>query len=270
MPGILAALGAYLIGAKTLWRERRAEIVLPVACFLVILLSALATSGKFGAGQTLGSMAKRVSFALPLFYVTQSVGIFTLLRSREVLWRRTGTAMAVVLLGVSIYSIVNYWTGREFLNPNYTAPWSDVVSAMEKTRPLGPDTAVFSRGELALDFYLKGESVEAGTVPNGVLVDNGIWGPDDIARDLAAHPARYVWLVSRDRGDRTAADGAERLNDYLAQKYQQVDEVGVMPRSASELHYFKRFMKRDAAPYYISLTEFDTSRPAFEKKELRP
>lgn len=261
IPGVLASLTAFLVGVRTLWRQRRPEILLPLACFLVVLLSALATSGKFGAGQTLGSMAKRVSFALPLFYVTLSVGVFSLIDRAAIVPRRIGAVLAAVLLLVSLCSIRNYWAGREFLNPNYTAPWDEAIQTMQRVRPFGPDTYIFSRGELALDFVLRG-GVQ-GTAPVGVLADNQVGTPEDVARDLAAHPSvRYVWIVARDRGDRTSVDAFEHIQSYMDSRYRRVGSYGVMPRSDSEMRWFKRFMHRDAAPNYIWMNLYDTEAAA--------
>jgi len=265
IPGVLAALGTYLLGARTLWRNRRLEIILPITCLLVIFLSALATSGKFGAGQTLGSMAKRVSFALPLFYVTQSIGIVSLLQSRLANYRKAGLGLAAILLLVSIYSVSNYWRGREFLNPNYTAPWQEVIATMDRVHPFGTDTFVFSRGELALDYYLKNTVNHDGRSAITPWADNNVWTPAHVERNLAEHSVHYIWLVGRDRGDRTAVDDFYRLNSYLSGRYRRIGTYGVMPRSASETYYFKKVMKRDAAPYYIWMNLYDTTqKPAGE------
>ncbi|MBC8102733.1 MAG: glycosyltransferase family 39 protein, partial [Cytophagales bacterium] len=255
IPGVFAALGAYLLGLRAIWRERRPEIIIPIACAAVLILSALATSGKLGGGQTVGSMAKRVSFAIPLFSVTLSVGVFSLVGSASVWTRRVGVALASVLLLVSAYSVANYWTGRQFLNPNYTAPWYETIAVMERTQPLRADTALFSRGELALDYYLKDLQLDS----KGAYINNESSGEQDVVRGLATRSVRYVWIVGRDRGDQISLSGFLQMSDYLKHRYRQVGHYGVMPRTATEAKYLEKFLKRPPAPHYIWMELYDTT-----------
>jgi uncharacterized membrane protein len=258
VPGVLAALGAYFLGFRAMVRARRIEIIIPMVCAAVLLLSALATSGKLGGGQTVGSMAKRVSFAIPLFCVTLSIGIYSLL-DQTTLWRRRfGAALAAVLLLVSCYSVINYWRGQQFLNPYYTAPWGEAIGAMQEVRPLRQDVALFSRGEYALDYYLKDQRLDQV----GAYIDNKVVDEQAMIKGLAAHPSRYVWIVGRDRGDRISVDGFTRMSDYLKSHYMQVGSYGVMPRSATESKYLQKFLKRPAAPHYIWMELYDTRNPA--------
>jgi uncharacterized membrane protein len=257
VPGVFAALVSYFLGVRTLLRQRRIEIIIPVVCAAVLLLSAIVTSGKLGGAQTVGSMAKRVSFAIPLFCVTLSVGIYSLRDGASVLGRRIGATLAAILLLVSSYSVINYWTGQQFLNPNYTAPWNEAISVIQRVQPLGRDVAVFSRGEYALDYYLK----EQGLYEKAVFVDTQVFDEQGVIKGLAAHPARYVWIVGRDRGDRISVEGFYKMRDYLKSRYTQMGTYGVMPRSAAESKYLEKFMKRPAAPHYIWMELYDTSNP---------
>jgi 4-amino-4-deoxy-L-arabinose transferase-like glycosyltransferase len=256
VPGVLAALGTYLLGVRALLRERRIEIIIPMVCAAVLILSALATSGKLGGGQTVGSMAKRVSFAIPLFCITLSIGIYWLRGGASIWGRRIGAALAAILLLVSCYSVINYWTGQQFLNPNYTAPWNEAIAVMQKVRPLDRNVALFSRGELALEYYLEEQRLDQ----KGAYIDNLVADEQAMIKALAAHPSRYIWIVGRDRGDRISVEGFMKMRDYLKSRYAQVGSYGVMPRSATESKYLEKFLKRPAAPYYIWMELYDTER----------
>jgi hypothetical protein len=113
---------------------------------------------------------------------------------------------------------------------------------------------VFSRGEYALDYYLKEQRLyqKAGFIDNQVADEQGM------VRDLTAHPSRYIWVVGRDRGDRISVDGFTRMSDYLKRHYGQVGNYGVMPRTAVESKYLEKFLKRPAAPHYIWMELYDT------------
>jgi len=71
--GGLTALGCFFYGAKRL--QGRRELLIPLSCTVAVLLFAIVTSGKLGAMQTVGSMAKRDTFCLPLFCITVAIGL---------------------------------------------------------------------------------------------------------------------------------------------------------------------------------------------------
>ena len=254
VPGVIAALTAYCLGFRTISRARRIEIMIPVVCAAVLLLSALATSGKLGGGQTVGSMAKRVSFALPLFCVTLSIGIYSLLECADSWKKRLGASVAGILVLVSCYSVANYWKGQQFLNPNYSAPWGEAVTTIQKVHPLDQSVALFSRGEYALDYYLKDEALDK----KGAFINNKVVDEQAMVKDIKIHPSRYIWIVGRDRGDRISVDGFTRMSSYLKSRYTQLGTYGVMPRTPTETKYLEKFLKRPPAPYYIWMELYDT------------
>jgi|GEM_PF-3576135 Predicted membrane protein len=245
VPGVGASVVAFCAGVWAL--RKKPDLMIPLAALCVVLLAALATSGKFGASQTVGSMAKRVSFALPLFCVTLGIGVFS--------FRRVPiqAILAGILLLVSAISVRNYWAGEQFLNPNYTAPWRLAIEKM-RHRQLDKDTLIVSRGELALQYYLQ------RSLPDARYAD--IRGEAKLKKVLAREPARYVWIVGRDRGDRIAVGGFEEARDYLAANYARVATEGVLPRTATEARWLERVFKRPAAPHYIEMELYDTATPA--------
>ena len=241
LPGCFVAIAMFLCG---LWKLRtRPELVLPAVCFSVVMLSALATSGKLGGAQTVGSMAKRVSFVLPLFYITLSVGVFSLSRP---LLRRVSAAL---LLGIGLYSTTNYWRGLEFLNPNYTVNWSGALAQMRSQR-LDASTAVYGGTEFGIQYYF-----QEGRFDGQLLTS-----PDtaSMKADLKASGKRYCWLIGRDRGDRIAVaefDEAEASLEKDGAK--KVYAGGFYPRTDAERRWLGKALKREIWPTYLRLDLYD-------------
>lgn len=240
MAGITVFSVAFLTGTGAL--RRRPELLLPLVCFLVVFLSAVVTSGKMGGSQTVGSMAKRVSFVLPLFYTTCAVGIFALRRPP---WR---AAVLTISFGVALYSLGNYWLGREFLNPNYTVRWQDAIAQMQRVR-LDDETTVYNPMEPALEYYVREAKPNARIVTGREL--------QEFLSGYHERPTRYVWVFGRDRGDRRSVAGYERVRDYLARRYVEIYTGGVMPRSASERRWIGLVLKRDVWPTYLRFELYD-------------
>jgi hypothetical protein len=237
-PVVIAGLGAFAgatwLACKAL-RGRR-EFLILLTCVLVVLLSAVVTSGSIGTSQTLGSMGKRVSFVLPLFYVAVSAGL--------VLIRRTTlqVGLLAVILGISLYSQRNYWLNREFMNPVYVARWDEAISEMKRIH-LKPDTAVISYAEVCLNYYVRQSGVpvasELASAPGAML------------KAIEKRPERFVWIVGRDRGDRRSVQDSRKLASELSKRYKVIGHFGVMPRSPEEIYWTRVILRRSAAPYYI-------------------
>ena len=252
-PVVLVGFTAVIVAS---WRGSRRlfprnDFVLFAVVLCVLLLSAAATSGRLGAFQTVGSMSKRVSFVLPLFYVIVSVGVLSLrARSSQIL-------CFCALLLVSVYAVSNYWRDQQFLNQNYIARWDQAIAVMQH-RKWGQDTLIVSCGDPALRYYLDQQ-------PQPVLSINATGQPDIDTALTVGHP-RYLWLVGRDRGDRVAEGLTEALSRQFSKKYQHLDSVGLMPRSTADRYWLQKVLKRPASPDYLWLELYDTQRSTLAPK----
>ncbi len=252
LPGVVGSLFAFVAGAAYLHRKR--ECVIPIVVVVTTLLFALITSGRFGAMQTLGSMGKRDSFLVPLFCVTVATGLM-MLRPRPI---RVG--MIIVLFCVWIYSDVNYWIGREFLNPNYTAPWGAVMSRLEADG--FREKAVIITEEAVIDFGLRHSNSGVPVVnPNKQSSD-----ADGVSRTISLSlnnlgRRRYLYFIGRDRGDHNAVVRGATLCTVLGQRFGPPVETGFMWRTDAERLWLSEMMHRPTLPYYIWVKRFDTQSP---------
>lgn len=239
--GLVAVPVACWRGARQLLPRTESVLIAVVLC--VAVLSAAATSGRLGTGQTVGSMAKRVSFVLPLLYVVISAGILSF-RSRL----SQGLCGCAVLL-ISTYAVSNYWRNQQFLNQNYIAQWGAAITQMQN-RQWGRDTLIISCSDPALHYYLNQQSRPVPHVNAASYAD--------IDRALQSGHPRYIWLVGRDRGDRVAEGMTETLSRQFSSTSRHTDSIGLMPRSANDRYWLHKVLKRPASPYYLWMDLYDT------------
>ncbi|MBC8138760.1 MAG: glycosyltransferase family 39 protein [Fibrella sp.] len=254
IPGIVGSLFAFAMGTRYLIRGR--DFVVPVAVVVTTVLFGAITSGKFGALQTLGSMGKRNSFLIPLFCVTVATGLMTI-RSRPL---RIG--LIAILFGVWGYANFNYWTGREFLNPNYTAPWNAVMQRLD-SEGFRENAIIITDEDVVMYTMSQGNTKVPVVSPNTPGI--GGYGRVDKTLALAAkkqEDRRYIYFIGRDRGNRIAVNLGDRVCAALANQYECVYEAGFMERSESEKYWLEKMMKRPTPPYYIWVKRFDTQTPA--------
>ena len=239
--GLIALPVSFWLGGRRLLT--RPDAVLIAVVLGVAILSAAATSGPLGNGQTVGSMSKRVSYVLPLLYVIVSAGVFSLrLRFLQ-------SVCCCALFLVSGYAVTNYWQDRQFLNQNYIAQWTQAIDMMQK-RQWGPDTLVISMSDPALHYYLEQQHSVA---PNLNVRDES-----EIDKTLQTVRPRYIWLVGRDRGDRVAVKGTQDWEQRFSERYHHVETISLMPRSASDRHWLQKVLKRPASPAYLWMDLYDT------------
>lgn len=242
LTGCLTALSAFVMGVWAL--RKRPELLMPLACFAVVLLSALATSSKLGSSQTVGSMAKRVSFVLPMFYLAVATGLFSI---RRVELRNI---LVGVLIAISSLSTFNYFAGKEFLNPNYTVNWNEAIGKM-KEKQMDDNTVIFSSAESSLMYYLEENGVSSRLIGR-------VRGVDELKDALTSKKYKYIWLVGRDRGDRIAVADFEAVRKLVTDSgARQVYTDGVYPRTEDEKKWLGKALKRDVWPYYVVLELYE-------------
>ncbi|MGC4044195.1 MAG: glycosyltransferase family 39 protein [Armatimonas sp.] len=242
LTGCGIALSTFVMGIWSL--RKRPELLMPLACFAVVLLSALATSSKLGSSQTVGSMAKRVSFVLPMFYLAVATGMFSI---RQTTVRN---ALAAVLLIISSISTFNYFAGKEFLNPNYTVNWNEAITVI-KEKQLDDNTIIFSSAESSLMYYM-----DENGVANRLI--GKVRGVDELKDALASKKYKHLWLVGRDRGDRIAVADFEAVRKLVLDSgAHQVYAGGVYPRTDDEKKWLGKALKRDVWPYYVVLELYE-------------
>ncbi len=253
IPGVAGSLFAFVMGTRYLSRGR--DFVVPVTVIVTTLLFGVITSGKMGALQTIGSMGKRNSFLIPLFCVTVAVGLMNL-RPRAL---RLG--LIAMLFAVWGYANYNYWAGREFLNPNYTAPWGAVVRRMELEGFHQNSVVITDEDSLAYAVSKKYEDMPF--VTPGLFRTSGDPGVDKVLSSFqkVKGDRRYIYYIGRDRGNRIAVELGDRVCDALSQRYTCLYEVGFMERSPSERYWLEKMLKRPTPPYYIWVKRFDTWTP---------
>lgn len=255
IPGVVGSLFAFAMGTRYLLlgpNQKKRDLVIPVTVIVTTILFGAITSGKFGAMQTLGSMGKRNSFLIPLFCVTVAIGLMTIRPSNL----RIG--FIAVLFAVWGYSNFNYWTGREFLNPNYTAPWNAVMERLDKEG--FRENSIIISDEDVIGYTVKKEAPIIMPGARGI----GGYGRVDKTLALIAKKIgnrRYIYYIGRDRGNRLAVDLGDKVCEELAKKYNCVYEAGFMERNESEKYWLEKMMKRPTPPYYIWVKRFDTLTP---------
>lgn len=254
IPGVTIALLAFCIGTMHVRRTR--DIAAPVVVVVTTLLFAVITSGKIGALQTFGSMGKRNAFLIPLFCVVVATGLMALKP------RPLRIALIACLFGVWGYANFNYWAGREFLNPTYTAPWNTVLKSMEAEG--FRENAMIITDEDVVTYVLREGGNGVPLTPAQQVDNNRYRTPDETIAHLFKQKGnrRYIYFIGRDRGSRIAVDLGNKMCAALAERYLCVGDTGFMRRTDSEKYWLEKVLKRPASPHYIWVKRFDTQTPA--------
>ncbi len=250
VPGMLAYLALtvllviYLFKSKGWSRERQNVFAISLLLFFGLFIAAMATS-TFIKDQTIGGAAKRVMFLAPLFYILFSVGLVRL-KTRYMV---ALLAVPLLLNGVSLF---NYYTNRDFINPNYITPWREIVTSIKQDVAIAPGSYEVWTGDHAIVFY-GGDNFNTLEMTPVALSDSA-W-QDHLDKTLA-NPPQQIVVIWRDRGERLTVDRADHAIELLKTKYQMVTIRNYIERDATERSFQKLILKRDVPEYYITVYRF--------------
>lgn len=236
-PLVAAGLGGWWLGMRRPgdvgWRLVR--WVWPVA--VVVVAVVLTTVAR---AEPLTSAARSCLFAAPAAYLTVAAGLVSARR-------RTLAAVGIAALLVGNgYGLVNYFQGRQFLNPGYCTPWREIARTIEARQEPGDEVLTFFDTTL----------LHYGHFPGFIAAR-----PEGSAQEVEQVRAwprsgHRLWLVVRDRG----SDAARRLQretlQLLTPRAARVEKIPFMPYSTVDRALREAVLKRKVEEAYIQVYVF--------------
>lgn len=210
--------------------------------FLCTLLVTVVLSEIYGIfGSRMFQFPSKVMFLSPLFLLLVARG-WTAIRSRTV-----QIIAAVLILAGNAYGLNNYYSGRQFLNPKFLAPWGQIQSDIEAAAE--PQDLILTDEE-AFAHQLK-------KVSNCPIEDFGLVGAvEKVEQILTERGSHDVFLVIRYRGDETIVMEGLRVRDELDERHTLVDTWSYVPADPEAASYWKSFLGRKPHPYLVDVYRF--------------
>jgi uncharacterized membrane protein len=177
----------------------------------------------------------RAFFVLPYFFILGTTGWDAL---SSLFWK----SVFGVLIGLTwVVSLVNCYTGRQYLNPNYIIPAREV--AQKIAVEAGPQDVVIGEWDSGFSYYFQQQKSAAIYLEASQA--------DEVIRFLTHHAPERVWLVTIGR-DRTREATPVKVINWLFANYRLIEEQG--------------YVEQD--PIYRRIKEWLLHRPAYEYKLL--
>jgi hypothetical protein len=235
--GGLAAGLALLGGAWVLWRRapRAGAWSGSLALLSIGLLAVLCSTVIVGVPFI--SFANHTLFTLPFFCLWLASG--AALPGR---WLRSGVLAGLLLAHGA--GLLNYYAGRDYLNPIYAVPTREVMAGLAQRA--GASDVVVAEHDTAIGFYAARTSGWQAAVV-----------PPDVARETigAQQPAR-VWLFEFGR-DRTRSDDIAQLRAWLLENgYQAGESEGYAAQDPLYRALKTRLLGRAAYEFKLTLTPY--------------
>lgn len=238
VPAVLAMGGAFVLGLVCRPKEHGGHIVrwawLGAVAVVAVLLTTVAR------GEPLSSAARSTIFAAPLAFMLVAQGIGRVRR------KALRAALLAVILVTDGYGLMNYYAGRQFLNPAYVAPWRAITAAIEQRQE--PTDVVLAYYDTAPERY--------GSF------HNFIYGRPDFFPEKLEPIYRWpqdgfrLWLIARDRGSAEARRLQQELIDKLSPRAQDVQVMDFMPYSAPDRRFREVFLRRKMQDAYVKVYLF--------------
>jgi mannosyltransferase len=244
LPALVMAGVAFLIGWRALGATpggRAVRWAWPLAVGAVALV--LSTVAR---AEPLASAARSTLFATPLAFLVVAAGILALRSAR---WRAVCLAVFLVVDG---YGLLNYFTGRQFLNPAYVVPWRQVGQLINgQERP----------GDMVLCYF-------DDTLLRYAHFGHFILGRRDYFADrlipVETWPAcgQRLWLISRDRGSAQARRLQTETLARLTARAAGVQEFPIMRYPDLDRRVRELALRRSLPESYLTVYLFTPPPPA--------
>ncbi len=242
VPLFLTYLILFIAGAVRAYRGNDPNLRILFALTVFLMISTAFISEAFGMfGARLFQYPSKVLYqAFPVILIC-AAGLTSL---------KPKLLQAVLLILVpagSAYGLANYYTGRQFLNPKFLAPWGEILADIE--RSAGEDDLILTDEEA---FY---HQVRSAGFPVEIF---GLVGAiEKIEKERASRDLDKVFLVVRFRGDQTIYMEGMLVEKQLEQRYPLADVWNYLPADPEANPYWERILGKAPPDYLIQVFVFD-------------
>lgn len=235
IPALVIAASLFIYGIIRMIGGRKEGWIVLLLFYLVpfagiVIFSSVPSLGVFSA-RSPALFPARVVMLAPFFYMVIASGLCGLPAARRI-------AACAALLCVFIYSLVNLYSGRGYLNEKYVSPWRE-IAAFVGTRA-GAADFVASRENAFWFYYYEGD-VDRMTAEAG---------------NVAGRDAGRVWIVERMRGDTTLAR-MPRLGPSFPSSYRLREVHPFQPIGERKKDMYSRFRGKDVGGHYIEVRVYE-------------
>lgn len=238
---VLALLGStvlVVVGARAAWREGGPWRLVLLAWPTAIAIAWIALD--FVPREPPVRIASFAVHALPWALLVPALGWY---RTRTAWWAHA--ALAAVLLG-SLTGLVNYFTLRNHLNPQYALDWRTVARFLdEHARSEDAVVTLFDAG-----FYRYYD--HPGLTEEAVSLGRG--GYQRLVRVIKS--GHRVWMVTRERGSTDARKLARSVGRCLLDAGAEVEMHQFAPYSSQERAWRKELSPTETSGSYVTVFEF--------------
>jgi hypothetical protein len=145
-----------------------------------------------------------------------------------------------------VYGLSNYYTGRQFLNPKYLAPWRQVQADIQKA---ATEKDLILTDEEAFLHNLHTSDVK--------VEDYGLVGSlEKVRQTFAERGSHRVFLVVRFRGDQTIYWEGLNVRDRMAEQYSWVDTWNYLPSDPDANPFWQRILGQEPPTHLVQVFLF--------------
>jgi uncharacterized membrane protein len=242
-------IAVFLLFLKSLNRIRSPDndstrfllFILVASLLFLVVLSEIHTNFSSRTFQ----LPSKVMFLLPLMILLVARG-WDSLKSRN--WK---LALGCILIAGNAYSLNNYFTGRQFLNPKYLAPWRQIQTEIERTAQ--PPDLVLTDEEA----FLKQLDISRSRCDVFGLV-GALTETQDRFRRVGPYD---LYLVIRYRGDEQITMEGLLVLDKLKALYPLLETRDYVPVSPEAARFWERFLGKKPNAYMVEVYRFKVATP---------
>jgi hypothetical protein len=215
---------------------RKVENILLPVMFLVVIgsVNVLISLIPYVA-QTWQNLPYRMLYGYPFFVILLAVGL-----DRLRPW--LGNVLGVLLLGVFVIGLYNYYTDRQFIRPIYTVPWRQIFNRIQAEEQPGA-VVICNSGDYACLYYSR-------------RYFHVVYGPANWQKLASLKPAEVWWIESNKGTPLPKQDLESTVLQEIQHDYQQAALLNYAPQDPSIRWIKARLLKREDYVYRVNIYQF--------------
>jgi hypothetical protein len=249
IPVIIAFLLIFLNALKRARApgEQHLRLLLFILIAALVILIPLSEIHRNFSSRTF-QLPSKIVFLLPIFLLMIVVVWYHLEK------RALKVFLAVLIVVGNAYGLTNYFTGKQFLNPKFLAPWRQILMDIEAIAE-PQDLVITDEEGLPWEMRLQESPIEVFGLVNSM---------EKVSQTLQERGSFHVFLLVRYRGDEQITLETLQVRDQLARVYPIVNILEYVPIPPETIPFWKRVLGREPPEHLIQVFLFNVTNQSEE------
>ncbi len=252
LPVLLSFAALFLYSFKWIRApgEKNLQFLIFIFILSLLILIPLSEIHRNFSSRTF-QLPSKIVFLLPIFLLIIAKSWSDLKKKASLI------ILGIIILSGNCYGLMNYFSGRQFLNPKFLAPWRTVQNDIENSGD--PQDLILSDEEgLLHEMRITHFPLEVFGLVNAI---------EKVKQTFTERGRYHIYLVIRYRGDEQITLETLNVKKKLSELYPLVDTWNYLPSDPEAAPFWRRILGREPPEYLVQVFVFEVNQQVEDKPD---